>query len=155
MDADGNNQTRLTMNAAFDAFPEWSPDGTKIAFTSNRAANDDIWVIDDDGSNPTRLTAGQQVDERPDWSPNGARITFSRNGNIWKMAANGSNEVQLTFAHGREFAPTFSPNGRRIAFNRVSKDGNRVNIWIIRADGSGAVHRIFSMFDFFPDWQPI
>jgi Tol biopolymer transport system component len=71
------------------------------------------------------------------------------------MHANGSNEVQLTFAHGREFAPTFSPNGLRIAFDRVSKDGNRVNIWIIRADGSGAVHRTFSTFDFFPDWQPI
>ena len=60
MDADGNNQTRLTFTAGFDAFPEWSPDGTKIAFTSDRAALDDIWVIDADGSNPTRLTAGPQ-----------------------------------------------------------------------------------------------
>ena len=70
--------------------------------------------------------------------------------------SNGNHEVQLTFAHGREFAPSFSPNGKRIAFNRSSQDGNRgSNIWIIKADGTGAVHRTFSEFDFFPDWQPI
>ena len=47
MDADGGNPTQLTTtNGIFDAFPEWSPDGTKIAFTSDRAALDDIWVMD-------------------------------------------------------------------------------------------------------------
>lgn len=80
MNADGTNQTRLTVNEAFDAFPEWSPDGTKIAFTSDREEVDDIWVMDVDGSDPLRLTSGQGVDERPDWSPDGTRIVFSRLG---------------------------------------------------------------------------
>ena len=82
------------MTSAFDAFP----DGRRrhpIAFTSDRAALDDIWVMDADGS--IRLSdRAPKVDERPDWSPDGSQITFSRNGNIWAMDADGSNPTQLT-----------------------------------------------------------
>jgi Tol biopolymer transport system component len=156
MDADGKNQTRLTMNEAFDAFPEWSPDGTKIAFTSDRDVVDDIWVMDPDGDNPTRLTSGQGVDERPDWSPDGARLVFSRNGrNIWTMNDDGTELTKLTDPRGRDHRhPAFSPNGNRIVFNLVARDG-RIGVWVMRADGTKRKQLTFGRFDFFPDWQPL
>ena len=62
MDADGSNQTGLTNNTASDVASSWSPDGSKIAFTSRRDGNcgplcEEIYVMDADGSNPTRLTS--------------------------------------------------------------------------------------------------
>ncbi len=155
MNADGTDQTRLTVNEAFDAFPEWSPDGAKIAFTSDRDEVDDIWVMDANGSDPMRLTSGQGVDERPDWSPDGNRIVFSRFGrNIWVMNADGTNLTKLTDARRHKTAPTFSPNGNKIAFNMKARDG-RIGVWVMRADGSRQKRLTFGIFDFFPDWQPV
>ena len=71
MDADGSNQTRLTNNPASDAQPAWSPDGTKIAFNSDRDGNFEVYVMDADGSNQTRLTNNPADDGGPAWSPDG------------------------------------------------------------------------------------
>jgi TolB protein len=56
MDANGANPTRLTTDAGSDREPDWSPDGTKISFVTNRDGNDEIYVMDADGTNPTRMT---------------------------------------------------------------------------------------------------
>jgi Tol biopolymer transport system component len=69
MDADGKNQTRLTDNKASDILPAWSPDGKKIAFTSNRDGNQEIYVMDADGKNQTRLTDNKAYDNDPVWNP--------------------------------------------------------------------------------------
>src|SRR5436309_2843912 len=61
MDADGSHQTRLTNNPADDILPAWSPDGTKIAWSTNRlgGSNYEIFVMNADGSNPgTSPTTG-------------------------------------------------------------------------------------------------
>ncbi len=71
MDADGSNQTRLTNNPSLDAFPVWSPDGTKITFASDRDGNPEVYVMDADGSNQTRLTNNPALDVYPSWSPVG------------------------------------------------------------------------------------
>ncbi len=71
MDADGSNQTLLTNNPALDGLPAWSPDGTKIAFHSDRDGNDEVYVMDADGSNQTRLTNNHAFDFGPAWSPVG------------------------------------------------------------------------------------
>jgi Tol biopolymer transport system component len=153
--SDGSGQTQLTMTSGiFDAFPEWSPDSNKIAFTSDRMDFDDIWVIDADGSNPTRLTSGPKIDERPDWSPDATRIAFSRNGNIWTMDADGTDLTKLTENRRHEFAPAFSPDGTRIAFNKEGANG-RFGVWIILVDGSSPEQQTFGLSDFFPDWQPV
>ena len=86
MDADGQNQTRLTFNDRDDRRPVWSPDGRRIAFQSFRDGNNEIYVMDADGQNQTRLTANDDDDESPSWSPDGQRIAFEsdRDGN-WEI----------------------------------------------------------------------
>jgi Tol biopolymer transport system component len=83
MDADGSNPTNLTNSpGSGDLAPAWSPDGTKIAFTSDR--DDDrraaIYVMDTDGSNPIKLTNNSAGGNSPTWSPDGTKVAFSSMG---------------------------------------------------------------------------
>ena len=71
------------MHPATDYDPAFSPDGTRIAFTSTRAGNSDIWIMDSDGSNPTQITFHPLVDRRPQWVDNGV-IIFQSNRYIGK-----------------------------------------------------------------------
>ncbi len=85
--------------------PKYSPDGTKIAFTSNsQISYTQIWVIDSDGSNLLQLT--EEGGKYADWSPDGSYIVFTRSnfaefadetGHLWIMDSNGDNKRQLTF----------------------------------------------------------
>jgi TolB protein len=69
MHADGSGATRLTNNPAFDFSPTWSPNGTKIAFVSERAGNDEIYVMSANGTGVTRLTNNPAIDQEPAWGP--------------------------------------------------------------------------------------
>ena len=83
MDANGDNPVRLTQSDGEDWVSAWSPDGTKIAFRSNRDGDHEIYVMNADGTNPVRLTQIAGYDESPAWSPDGTKIVFtsSRDGN--------------------------------------------------------------------------
>ena len=80
MNSNGSEQTRLTDNPANDFYPDWSPDGTKIVFWSDRDGtnNGEIYIMNPDGSEQTRLTDNPTIDTTPDWSPNGESIIFRR-----------------------------------------------------------------------------
>jgi len=69
----------LTNNPASDTDPNWSPDGSMIAFASTRDNNHNIYVMNADGSGQTRLTRNAAPDFSPAWSPDGTRIVFQSN----------------------------------------------------------------------------
>jgi Tol biopolymer transport system component len=70
INADGSGQrTALTSNSAVDLEPDWSPDGKKIAFSSDRDGDFDIYTMDADGSNVAQLTNSPGDDKQPDWLP--------------------------------------------------------------------------------------
>jgi dipeptidyl aminopeptidase/acylaminoacyl peptidase len=69
MDPDGQNQTNLSNNSAFDDEPAFSPDGTKIAFRSTRDGNFELYAMDANGQNQSRLTNNAATDDNPDWGP--------------------------------------------------------------------------------------
>ena len=79
MNPDGSNETNLTNNTDHDEYSAWSPDGTEIAFRSDRDGNREIYVMNSDGSNVRRLTNNAARDQDPSWSPDGLRIAFASN----------------------------------------------------------------------------
>ena len=150
---------QLTRYSGSDREPAWSPDGTRIAYTSTRDGNDEIYVMHADGSNPVQLTHPQYSDNRPAWSPDGTRIAFVsiRDGNqrdIYTMAADGSHVVRLTQHPANDITPVWSPDGTRIAF-ASSRDDNW-EIYTMHADGSHVARltHYSSLFDLGPAWSP-
>ena len=137
MDADGGNRENLSNHPVNDEDPDWSPDGTKIAFISNR--NDgvyQVYVMDADGKNQIRLTDGPRQKQDPDWSPDGQQIAFTVRdwiNHIAVMDANGNNRERF---ENDALGPSWSPDGGQIAF--VSgRDEGAAEIYVIGADGQG------------------
>ena len=136
MDADGGNRENLSNHPVDDKDPDWSPDGTKIAFVSDRNDGEyQIYVMDADGTNQVRLTDGPRRKRYPDWSPDGGKIAFAVHdgiSHIEVMDADGHNRVAL---ENDASGPSWSPDGGKIAFVSI-RDGG-LEIYVIGADGQG------------------
>ena len=131
--ADGGRAERLTIHEAYEGRPRWRPDGSQIAFTSDRYGNDDIYVMDAGGSTPTRLTYHSTPDALGGWTPDGDLLFSTRRtyaqaewmDEVYQVDADGGTPDRLLDAVGA--SPRMSPDGRFVAFeqgyNRTSKKG--------------------------------
>ena len=164
---DGSSEPRrLTSGERRDGSPRWSPDGRRIAFTSNRELDEDgkpkpaqLYVMPLDGGEPVKLTALEEDVSAPAWSPDGSRIAFSsrvpdpayrekdpkkrpprrftrlqfklddegwtgdRRQHVFTVAADGSAAPeQLTHGDFEDGDPCWSPDGGRIAFASARED---------------------------------
>jgi TolB protein len=162
---DGRTLTRLTRTTKgeLNVEPSVSPDGSKIAFSSDRSGNAMIYVMNSDGSNVKRLTIAGKYNSTPAWSPDGKRIAFAgadpRNFDIFIMDADGTNMQRLTSAKTARGTmasnedPSFSPDGRNILF-RSNRTG-KFQLYVVGVDGENE-HRItFDNHEYFkPRWSP-
>ena len=145
------------------------PNG-KIAFTSDRDGNPEIYLMNPNGTNQTRLTNNSIVDDHAMWSPNGKKIAFVSQHEtggfaIFQMNIDGSNRVEVTpLSRYVNEAPTglipfsmsWSPDGKKIAFQDPYYD----DIWVVHVethfrtnvtnDGGGTL----GLLDFNPAWSP-
>jgi Tol biopolymer transport system component/serine/threonine protein kinase len=125
-----------------DDSPQFSPDGKRIAFVSNRSGNAEIWVCASDGSNAVQLTSfdGPAV-TTPRWSPDGERIAFDSNAtgefDVWVIAANGGKPDRLTTHPANDGNPSWSHDGRWIYFD--SARAGDPQVFKIPASGGDAV----------------
>ncbi|MCH8346287.1 MAG: PD40 domain-containing protein, partial [Chloroflexi bacterium] len=134
-----------------DREPAWSPDGSKIAFSSDRDRNNEIYVINADGTGLKNLTNSPDSDTRPVWSPDGSKIAFV-GGGIYVVNADGTGLTNLTtYSPGANGSPVWSPDGSRIAF--LSDRGGSREIYVMNADGTGLV-RLHNAWTEPPTWSP-
>ena len=157
MEADGENVKQLTDVPGWDDYPSWSPDGSRMVFTSDRDGDEDIYVMDVDGRNVRQLTDDPSIDFDASWSPDGTKVVFTsdRDGEpaLYLMDGDGGNVRQLTNSSGGDYDATWSPDSTQIAFTS-GRDGN-FDIYLMDADG-GNVRQLTSDpgWDDFPAWSP-
>ena len=124
--------------------PAWSPDGSKIAFMSDRDNDIEIYVMEANGSHQKRLTNAPGRDAHPSWSPDGSKIYFQSPRSdpmpqIYVMNADGSGQKQLTQNAGFSGVPLCSPDGSKILFQvneNPTLEPSHWQIYVMNADGS-------------------
>lgn len=107
-----------------DYDPAWSPDGTRIAFTSQRTGRPQIFVAGADGSGPVNLNDDLAFNWSPAWSPDGGELAFitgrAGQAEVWLISSSGGDERRFTRGDGKSIArPSWSPDGGIIAFEKV------------------------------------
>ena len=166
MPATGGEIITLTTGHWFDGDPQFSPDGTRIAFDSNRGGlQSAVWVINADGTGLKRLTAPKLEAFWPDWSPDGKHIAFTirccvAGSNVWVMSATGARPHALThvsFPHNAGFE-SYSPDGRKLVLQSdllLPPDTCCGNVYVMNANGSN-LHPIRTDRPtvLFTDWGP-
>ena len=115
--------------------------GTKIAFSSTRDGDSEIYVMDDDGSNQVRLTNDPARDYDPSWSPDGERIAYDESLQVWLSqiyvveAERDGRTKRLTDNSPDKWHPAWSPDGDTIAYVQVVLGKNTTMIHLMTVDG--------------------
>ena len=160
MNSDGTNHQFLTVGqSGFLSAPTWSPDGSKVAFVSDRGENSDIWTVSTDGTDPVNITNHEAKDHSPAWSPDGEWIAFAsvRDAAYWElylMRPDGSDVQRITWwEDASDLSPSWSPDGSRLAF-ATKRDGNW-EIYAMDRDGTNLMRLTeHPADDTNPAWSP-
>ena len=164
-DLQGKKITQLTdgPRGAMNVEPVVSPDGSKIAFSSDRSGKPMIYTMNRAGKGVKRLTFAGVYNSSPAWSPDGKLLAFAGfdkgHFDIFTIDENGKNIKRLTSAKKRDGRaanneyPSFSPDGRFILFS--SDRTGRYQLYIVSIDGKYEHRLTFDNKDYYkPQWSP-
>lgn len=140
--------TQLTNDPAQDVMPKFSPDGSRIAFASNRSGNWDIFVMPSTGGPAMQVTTESSHELHPSWSPDGKMITFSRLGEVsgrWEVWVSQVNNPGVTHYLADGLFPEWCPvaatgenNADKILFQRSRSRGDRAfSCWTVDFNPAG------------------
>ena len=136
-----NPPTKLIASTRNDGSPQFSPDGRRIVFGSDRSGSPEIWMCDSDGSNLIQVTSLNKAAGTPRWSPDGQQIAFDffkeRRGHIYVTRTAGGRPRPITTGDFDDIVPSWSRNGQWIYF--ASNRSGVYQVWRVRPEGGEAV----------------
>ena len=146
MRPDGTGLKQVTSGHGDDREPRISPDGSTIAFTSDRAfeGSYDIWTVAMEGGEPKRITSAAADEFGPSWAPDGKRLAFISGVGVVGSSIqsidleSGQQTVLKTIdpAKGRFEAPSWSPDGKRLAYVEFEGGERLINSAYLKIDGA-------------------
>jgi len=154
-----NIRTRFTFDPAVEGNPIWSPDGSRIVFTSDRRAYADIYVKSSSGAGQEELLFGSNLGKRPsDWSSDGNYILYTSvndpktKNDLWVLPMNGDRKpfsfLQTEFNEG---GGRFSADGKWVAYN--SDESGKAEVYVRPFPGPGGKWQISATCGSSPRWR--
>jgi Tol biopolymer transport system component/serine/threonine protein kinase len=138
VDTEGKQEpVRVVFSTQYDSSPQYSPDGSRIAFRSNRSGSNEIWVSDSNGRIPVQLTRYEgPLTGTPRWSPDGMNIAYDTRpegqSDIYVVSSSGGTPRRVTKSESEDIVPSWSVNGAWIYFGSI-----RTGAWQIWRVPSG------------------
>ena len=158
MDLRSRTTTRLTDSGSIDTSPSYSPDGSRVVFTSDRGGQPQIYVMGADGSGQNRISFGGGSYSTPVWSPRGDLIAFTKQSGgefqIGVMRTDGSGERILSSGFQQE-GPTWAPNGRYLMFFREASGAGGPKLVSIDLTGRNEQAIPTKNYASDPAWSPL
>jgi tricorn protease len=154
----GPTRNLTNTSGAHDKWPRWSPDGSRVAFISDKSGEEEVWVVAQDGSKPPEqiTNGGHAMRYAPEWSADGSRIAFGdKDGKIFVLTLADRKLTEIVDSpRGQIRDYVWSPKGNYLAFSMPgANNNNAVYVW---SAGDNQVHRITD--GFFnaanPAWDP-
>lgn len=155
-------EVQLTNSPGRNFLEDWSPDGTRVLFTQERAASMDVYSVRLDGTGLIRLTTHPYYDVAPRWSPDGQRVLFYREkslsgpfetASMHIVNADGSLERAVLDTLGQDFDAVWSPDGTQIMFS-CNRFGRFWDICSVAPDGTNLRRRVSVNGAQKPQWSP-
>jgi tricorn protease len=164
----GGTARAITSHPAHDVGPVFSPDGSKIAFSSNRHGSYDVFVTSVRGGKPTRLTFDSATDMACGWTPDGKHVLFAstrstsfpQNWELYTVPAEGGKVRRVAAGEAKD--GSFSPKGDKLAYVRGPgswyrkgyRGSSNDDVWVCNADGSNSQRlTTFNGQDHSPMWN--